>query len=684
MQSNSLRASAVLSFSLTALAPFAACQATSETALPGAAADNDANEALPNFLLAVPGGDVAVGLELDAFIDATSQAAYPWRPEEAAKQAEAKLKTAMRRSASILGREKVHVEPFLLGKWPVKNREFKVYVDAQRAAKAKIAPPFHWWKDGCKEDYESKLKDISKAFPKDKNGALLFHERHGHEHPYALKDAKGNSIADMPVVFVSWRDANKFAASIGMRLPTELEMTRAMRGDGTHTWPLGQQGEEQDRYTEKLLQDLRMATTADKALKPVGSVPAASGPYGHTDLFGQVWQLCGGIGFEPIHGIDPFKKQWKLLNKDKTGRVAGESTPAWYYDRVLAKGGSYLSYQEPVQLMIDARAPVLPVDRMESLGFRLAKSLKPGYDFLYSLQRVSFSRDVFARDQDLELADMIGGERYTIGGDGFPTGYEAVALTPTNWLLDGKKKRLKQMLEETQESPLLIGALATTAPLQDGTEPGMYAVKFREAGIPRKLRDAVKRGHKEVLRERKDAEKNKDKKKKSDKKKDKKQDKTTWRSITRRYGLTDDDLADKAAAGGDLGFVRIDGVEVPTKKDQFVLLKDGKVVGALEGTNKSPAASGQPVRAGHGDRGGQGRQGHRHVHVRRADDEGRPEEGDGVHAARAARHAGADGGEAVAPAGEEVTRRVAGGRRGVGCAPRARAPLPSVPHHANP
>lgn len=591
MQSNTLRASAVLITSAALLTAPSLCRAQepSSSQLPGA--DAAANEALPNFLLPVPGGDVFVGLELDEFIDATSEAAYPWGPQDALKQAEAKLKTAMRRSVSILGRKQVHVEPFLLGKWPVKNSEYKVFVDAQRAAGNKIRAPFLWWKEGMPEDFEKKMPDIRKAFPKDRNGAVLYWERHGEELPYKLQDEKGNSTADMPVVYVSWRDANRFAASIGMRLPTELELTRAMRGDGTHAWPLGEQGEEADRYTEKLLEKLRMATTEDKALKPVGTTPAATGPYGHLDLFGQVWQLCGGIGYEPIHGMEFFDEQWKKLKKDKVGQVVGENPPGWLYDKVIAKGGSYLSFQEPVQLLIDQRAPVEPIDVLESLGFRLAKSQKPGYDYLYSLQRVEFSRDVLETDQELDLARMVGAERYEMADTGFPSGYDAIAFAPVNWLRDGKRMRLKTMLEETQTSPLLIGALATTAPLQNGAEAGMYAVKFREAGIPRELRDAVKRGHKEVLRERKEAEKNKGKEKKESKDRD--QEKTTWRTITRRFGLTDDDLAEAAAANGDLGYVRIDGFQVSTKKDQYLLAKDGKVVGAIEGTNQAPAG-GQP------------------------------------------------------------------------------------------
>lgn len=598
MQSNSLRATALLFLSLGALTSAPTCQAPSATASADAPAPKPDNvPGLPGFLLKVPGGNVLMGMEVDEFVKAASQVAFVFNPDQAFKVAPKKLKDAMRRSSSVLGRKSVPVETFFLGKWPVKNSEFKVYVDRLRAAQANVRPPYHWWRYGCEKNYNTHLNQIRKAFPKDPKGAILYWEREGDALPYKLQDEKGNSIADHPVVYVSWRDANAFAASIGMRLPTEAELTRAMRGDGKHTWPGGEQGEDKDKYTQQLLEALQMSRTSDYHTKVVGTVKGSIGPYGHVDLFGHVWQLIGDLGFGPIHDVPTYVKEWGKLQKHKIGRLC-EKKAVFGGSKVIAKGGSYLSYGGPIQLMIDTRAPMKTTDVFESMGMRLAKSLAPGYDYLYSLQRIKFDSNGFAKKgQGLDLKALVGGERYELSPNGFPSDYEAVALAPANWLLNGKSAQIKKLLEATQTKPIAIGALATTAKLVNGTGPGLYTVFYRNGGIPRELRDAIKAGHREIVKERKAAAKKKKKDGKEEaKKKDKKQDKVRkWRMVAKKYGLNDDDLAEAKASTGDCGFVRIDGIEISTDRDMFILATEGKMISVLRGTKREPTKSNKPI-----------------------------------------------------------------------------------------
>lgn len=593
MQSKSLRATALLSLTIGALSSLANCQAPSATALPS---NTDDVGGLPAFLLRVPAGKVHVGLDVATFADACAQAAYSFDWKNAHKNAAEKYKTALRRSSSMIGRVQYDVPEFYLAKWPVKNSEYLVWVDKQRAAGNDIRPPYHWWRYGCEKDYNERLPDIRKAFPKDKHGALNFWEENGHKLPYKVQDEKGESLMDHPVVFVTWREANIFAASIGMRLPTELEMERAMRGDGTHTWPGGERGPEHDVYTEKMLKFLGMARTSDLHLKPVGTVQGSYGPFGHWDLFGQVWQMVGDVGFAPIHDdMDAFLKQWGLLKKHPTARIV-EKKPLYQGHLTVAKGGSYLSYQEPVQLMIDARAPIQTTACLESLGMRLAKSFAPGYDFLYSMQRVQFSKDAFSKHQKLDLDSLVGTERYEMADNGFPKSYDAVAFAPVNFLVEvdveSKLKKLKALAESSQRKPILIGALATSANFDNGQKAGLYSVFYRQAGIPRELRDAVKAGHREVSKARKEEEKRRkaaEKAGKEYKPAKKQQAVRKWRMVTKKFGLTDDDIADSNAKNGDLGYVKIDGIKVPTDKDSFILATKGSMVSVLPGTKKKPA-----------------------------------------------------------------------------------------------
>ncbi|MFK7742261.1 MAG: formylglycine-generating enzyme family protein [Planctomycetota bacterium] len=608
MQSNSLRtthmmASLFLAPFLTAVCSTTSCRAQSGSAItpPGSKAEagqagagqKDDIPGLPSFLLKVPGGKVKAGLEVDAFIKAASEAAFEFNPDQAVKAAKVKLIQNMRRTGASLGRKEVEVETFYLGKWPVKNSEYATFVEAMQKAKIEIRVPYHWWRYGCKDDYEKRLKEIRKEFPKIENPALLYWERHGHELPFKLNDDKGQPIEDHPVTYLNWREANRFAAQLGMRLPTELELTRAMRGDGEHTWPLGEQGK--DVYSSDLLKKLGMGKSSDYHTKPVGTVAAATGPYGHLDLFGQVWHFAGDLGYEPLHGdMDDWLKFWKALQKDKVGRLL-EKKPLWAVDRAIARCGSYLSYGEPIQLMIDARAPIQTTDVLESLGFRLAKSLQPGFDYIYSLRRVEFNSGMLKKDQKLAMNRTVGGERYDLSDSGFPTAYNAVAFAPTNWLLNDKTRTVKDLIEKTQTTPVLIGALAATANIAEGADTGMYGVAYRAAGITKELRDSVKRGYKELTKELKAASKKKgkapkkDDKKKKEKKKDGKQGKVTkWRIVVEKFGLTEEDLIDPSAANGDCGFIRIDDVKISTKTDTFILMKDEKAVGYLVGTKRSP------------------------------------------------------------------------------------------------
>lgn len=271
---------------------------------------------LPGFLLLVPGGTVELGLKADELIQAACQVVNPRRPDTAVKIAASKVEKLMKQSASLLGQQKVVVEPFLLARAPVTCAQWERYLIEKRKT-GKMRPPFDWWRDGREDLYNAALPDISREFPGAEDGPLLYWNRHGGDLQYSLKLADGTSFADWPVTFVDYREANEFAAWLGMRLPTEAEWTRAARGDGTHVWPWGT-AQGQDAYAEEALDQLRLLKSSDKKRKPVGTVAAGAGPYGHVDMFGQVWQFVAGLSYRPINGEDPFKDEWKRLQRTRS------------------------------------------------------------------------------------------------------------------------------------------------------------------------------------------------------------------------------------------------------------------------------------------------------------------------------------------------------------------------------
>jgi formylglycine-generating enzyme required for sulfatase activity len=560
---------------------------------PSASAIDEGPVGLPPFLLMVPGGTVEVGLKSGMLFDAAQQVTNPSKPAIAMNVAAKKVKVAIDRSATTLGRRKVEVSTYFLARTPVTCRHYERYLEYRRKIGKPIRPPFGWWRFGRQDDYNERLPEINKMFPKAGNAApLLYWEQKGPELPYKMVDAEGRSIEDHPVVDISYAEARQFAAWLGMRLPTENEWTRAARADGQYTWPWGLQGQA-DVFTEEALRELKLFNSRDRVLKPVGTADAGTGPYGHQDMFGQAWQIVSDdSSYVPINGRGPFEEEWRQLQKEfsrawRRAHKGDDDEPVPMplpFDevRVIAKGGSYLSSGDPIQLLVDSRANLDPIEVAPSVGFRLAKSMRPGYDMLLSLLRGPHSTEKYDNDQGIELAGQIGAERYEVGEDGFPTAYHAVTVAPVDWL--SKERDLNKLLESTQETPLLIGSIATTMPLGNPPVPaGLYSVLYRKEGVPSELREAVKRGYRDLEQAAKASNKNKEQ--------DQEPKKGGWREVTSRFGIREEDVAKKEWKDGPL-FVRVDGFEVPVDKDVFLLHNnDGDVVAAIPALNKKPGVA---------------------------------------------------------------------------------------------
>ena len=570
------------------LAPLAAQNATPAPAQdkPAAVAQNISTEGLPTFLLPVPAGKVQIGMTIEQLVQSASQALSPRRPELALRESEReRLARALRQTASQLGQETRDVPAFLLGKWPVKNKEYKAFLEKMAQSGTKVRPPFHWWRYGKKDDYDAKLADIAREFKADgKLGPIYFWERYGETLPWDLKDDNGKPIDDLPVVYVSRRDAIRFAGFLGMRLPTETEWTRAARGDGTNVWPWGQKKDIGDKFSEQVLGLMKLENNRDRMLKPVGTVEFNAGPFGHVDMTGQVWQFVSGTGFGPITGQKVFGEEWKLVQKDKNGSAL-KDIPAWKDDRFLVKGGSYLSSGDPVQLQVDCRFPVQDSEVLESVGLRLAKSLKPGLDLLVSLVSSDYNQDLFAtgnEDQKVDFDAQTGIERYVLAEDGFPKEYHAVSFAPVDWLTAEKNAAVAKLEERSMTTPLLVGTLALTdASLDPKLAPGIYSVAYRQKGMPKELKDAIKAGYKEVQ----NALKQKERAGKEEPAEEPEVKKADWRGVIARYGITEKDLETKGA-DNDLKIVRLGALDVTTEHDVFAFYDNqGKWVASCKAGN---------------------------------------------------------------------------------------------------
>ncbi len=190
---------------------------------------------------------------------------------------------------------KVDVEAFAMDRFPVTNAQYKRFVDATGHR-----PPLYW---------------EGRNFP--------------------------DGMADHPVVWVNWHDADAYARWVGLRLPTEAEWEKAARGTDGRQYPWGNQWQPEAVRLEEPLQPRAQLLT-----HPVGAYSAGASVYGVLDLCGNVAEWTSTTSQAP----DP-ERQW-----------------AWYVIK-----GAGLPLREKYNYRCAARNFSAHTSRMHPwLGFRCA------------------------------------------------------------------------------------------------------------------------------------------------------------------------------------------------------------------------------------------------------------------------------------------------------------------------
>ena len=208
---------------------------------------------------------------------------------------------------------KVYVSSFYMDKYEVTNAQYKTFLDSTGYPAPYLDPErYPWaekynWKDGT---YPLNAKNV-------------------------------------PVVLVSYEDANAYAKWAGKRLPTEAEWEKAARGSEGFTYPWGSQWD--STKCNSRFSGINRAVSVTRYDRDVS-------PYGVFNMAGNVWEWCADWYDNEYFRNSP--------GKDPKGPARGAT-------RVI-RGGSWDTYGIE-RLSAFARESQFPSVRSYDIGFRCAK-----------------------------------------------------------------------------------------------------------------------------------------------------------------------------------------------------------------------------------------------------------------------------------------------------------------------
>jgi len=151
----------------------------------------------------------------------------------------------------------------------------------------------------------------------------------------------GDTIFNMPVVYISPEDAKAYCRHYGKRLPSEKEWQYAAQGNDMRTWPWGNGF------------DSTLCNTNLNHETEVNAFPKGASSFGIRDLIGNVWQMTNDVYYDGAY-------YYRII---KGGSYYHPTQSIWY-----VTGGPVPAYHPEMLLQI---APGL--DRNATIGFRCVK-----------------------------------------------------------------------------------------------------------------------------------------------------------------------------------------------------------------------------------------------------------------------------------------------------------------------
>jgi formylglycine-generating enzyme required for sulfatase activity len=400
----------------------------------------------------------------------------------------------------------VEVDPFFLMVSEVTNEQYEVFV---RASGHK--PPEHWADKEALEaarkvfiDDQARRRQEAHGRSANEPGAATFDREawwsaSWRQRPWSVPAGQ----ALLPVTFVSHEDARAYARWAGLRLMSEAEFQRAVRGDGDRSYPWG----------DELAADggpIRAATIDRPERRgepsPVGSYPGGASEEGCYDLVGNVWEWTT-TPFTAYPGYEPLTVE--------VGRGAQKTTKiyevAWDPDARVCVGGSFQN--DHLAGRAATRRRTERVQTTDAVGFRCAASTRVGSDIAAALlerglpvpasgRRVEYRADLSlaldrwrtrgdaaggvedaaaARDDAVREAGAGAAETVPPPGYAVIEGYDYIVFIPARAVPSANDINLRK--DSLAAGAMVLGVLSTTVPvLQPELAPGTYTVAFRGQG----------------------------------------------------------------------------------------------------------------------------------------------------------------------------------------------------------
>ncbi|MBK7875820.1 MAG: SUMF1/EgtB/PvdO family nonheme iron enzyme [Planctomycetes bacterium] len=462
----------------SALALFAPlCAGVLALAAPLHAGGPDA-EAAPPGLVLVPGGRTKIGLETS----------------DLKRLLEADPKS--QDYAGVLSAEtpqhELVVPSFYLMATEVTNEQYAAYLRAtgRRAPYTWAAAAIAKGRDAYLAELEA-ARDAAIAEGRPVPDAQPFEDRawwdeHWRDAEFAVP--AGDELR--PVVFVDWSDARAYARWAGLRLMTEFEYQRAVRGDSTRAYPWGDAWDSEKFAATSLLKK-------KSGLFPAGSFPAGASKQGLFDLAGNAWEWTSSA-YVPYPGYEVKVYTFGFGAKTRQVNAVADYTPG----RKVVVGGSVQNGS--LMARATTRRAAEPDQASDALGFRCAATPSPGVDLASAFLADELTPNARPLEDGatvvFEPEACVAAQRWDVAPvttSTAPPGYAAITdqrfvlFTPVKQIactdLPGFERLTLERLTTTGALPCL-GFFATNVRLvEPALDPGLYLVSYRAQGLRKPL-----------------------------------------------------------------------------------------------------------------------------------------------------------------------------------------------------